>query len=164
VLSPEAPLLRRPARPAARALIRAAAFAAALALGLVAAGCGSGDPGSGGDDAGASTELTISLDTDGSGGESPNELNLSCPGGDAAACQAIADLPEDPMAEIPVDQACTEVYGGPDILSVQGTLRGEQVAGSFSRTNGCEIERFDRFTDVLAALYPDYQSGTALVN
>lgn len=161
MLPAEAPLPQRPARPAARALT--AAFAAALALALVAAGCGSDDSDSGGDaGAATTTELTISLDADGPGDQQPQETKLSCPGGDAAACDAIADLPEDPTAEIPVDQACTEIYGGPDILSVRGTLRGEPVASSFSRSNGCEIERFDRFTDVLAALFPEYRPGSAL--
>ena len=55
-----------------------------------------------------------------------------------------------------------EVYGGPDTLTINGTLRGEDVSAAFSRGNGCEIERFDRFADVLAALYDGYRGGTSV--
>ncbi len=71
-------------------------------------------------------------------------------------------MPADPAAPTPSDQACTEVYGGPDTLTVNGTLRGEAIAAAFDRTNGCEIQRFDRFADVLAVLFPEYKPGSAL--
>ena len=38
---------------------------------------------------------------------------------------------------------CTEIYGGPQTATVTGTFRGEPVSAEFSRTNGCEIARWD---------------------
>ena len=133
----------------------------AVAAALLVAGCGSDSTstsGGGGD----STDVTFSLDRDGSGGAAAEEVTLTCPGGDAAACAAIEALPAHPTAETPPTQACTEVYGGPDTLTINGTLRGEDVSAAFSRGNGCDIERFDRFADVLAALYPGYRGGTSV--
>ena len=125
---------------------------ALVAVGLLAlGGCGSDDETStaGG---GAETDLTFSLDRDGPGGADAQEVSLTCPGGDADACAAIDALPADPTAPTPPTQACTQVYGGPDTLTINGTLRGEDVSAAFGRADGCEIERFDRFADVLAAL------------
>ena len=44
---------------------------------------------------------------------------------------------------MPKDVACTEIYGGPQEADVRGTFRGRPVDAHFSRTNGCEIERWD---------------------
>jgi hypothetical protein len=123
-------------------------------LSLVAVGCGTEDEIS--TAAGTETELTFALDTDGPGGKPSQEATLTCPGGDTDACAAVDALPDDATAPTDANQACTQVYGRPDTLTVDGTLRGEDVSAAFDRTDGCEIERFDRFTDVLTALYPDY--------
>jgi hypothetical protein len=126
---------------------------------LAAAGCGSDESASSGSD---STDVTFALDKDGSGGADPQEVTLQCPGGNADACAAIDALPADPTAQVPPDQACTQVYGGPETLTINGTLRGEHVAASFDRTDGCQIQRFDRFGDVLAALYDGYRGATSV--
>jgi len=120
---------------------------------MALAGCGEGETST--SEAGTETELTLRLDADGRGGADPKEVTLTCPGGDEAACAAIDALPADATEPTPADQPCTQVYGGPDTLSVEGTLRGEDVSAVFDRTDGCQIQRFDRFTDVLAALYPN---------
>jgi hypothetical protein len=143
-------------RPPVRLLVPAVAVAATLLL----AGCGDDATLTSGD--AASTDLTFRLDADGSGGATAQEVTLTCPGGDTKACAAIDALPADPTAETPPTQACTEVYGGPDTLTINGTLRGEDVSAAFSRGNGCDIERFERFADVLAALYPEYQPGSSI--
>src|SRR4051795_1888225 len=100
-----------------RILVSALAFAGLLLL----AGCGSDDETStsGG---GAAPDLTFVLDRDGSGGAEAEEVSLTCPGGDAQACAAIAALPPDPTAATKPTQACTQVYGGPDTLTINGTL------------------------------------------
>jgi hypothetical protein len=134
----------------------------ALAVGSLAfAGCGSGDETSTAS-GGASTDVTFRLDKDGSGGAEAQEVTLQCPGGDADACAAIDALPADPTAQQSADTGCTQIYGGPDTLTINGTLRGEDVAATFDRTDGCQIQRFDRFADVLAALYPDYRGATSV--
>jgi hypothetical protein len=126
---------------------------------LSAAACGS-DSSSGGSE--ASTDVTFALDKDGTGGADAEEVTLECPGGNADACAAIDALPADPTAQPSPDAACTQVYGGPETLTVNGTLRGEPVAATFDRTDGCQIQRFDRFGDVLAALYDGYRGATSV--
>jgi len=39
----------------------------------------------------------------------------------------------------PVDIACTEQYGGPEVAAISGTLDGAEIDTSFDRTNGCGI-------------------------
>jgi hypothetical protein len=45
---------------------------------------------------------------------------------------------------VPADRACTELYGGPQTATVRGTWGGETVDATFERTDGCEIDRWDR--------------------
>lgn len=40
--------------------------------------------------------------------------------------------------------ACTQVYGGPQVAEVRGTFKGRRIDARFNRTNGCEIERWNR--------------------
>ncbi len=50
----------------------------------------------------------------------------------------------------PTDQMCTEIYGGPDIATIDGTLDGDAVSTSVDRSNGCGIDDWDRLLiDVL---------------
>ena len=60
-------------------------------------------------------------------------------------------LQADPEAlePLPPDSVCTQIYGGPEEAEVVGTLNGEQVNATFSRQNGCEIDRFDRGNGVV---------------
>ena len=43
---------------------------------------------------------------------------------------------------MPGDVACTQIFGGPAVATVSGTLRGEPVRATFELTNGCEIARW----------------------
>ena len=131
---------------------------AAAAL-LFAAGCGGAgtggdvttEPGAGSDDRGA-TELTIVVRQGPGGGEQTYSLACDPAGGDhpdpEAACRLLSEL-EDPFAPVPPDAMCTEIYGGPQTATVTGTLRGEPVDAEFSRTDGCQIARWDRHLAVL---------------
>ena len=97
-------------------------------------------------DESGTTSLEISVTP---GGEAPTKIwTLRCPDGgtlpDAAeACDKLESM-DDPFAPVPKDVACTEIYGGPQTAEVRGTFRGQRVNASFSRTNGCEIERWDK--------------------
>jgi hypothetical protein len=139
-------------------------LAAALLLFAVAplAGCGGDDEAAPVND--AETELTITLDPDGEGAGEPLEALVTCPGADAppAVCAAVADLPADVAEPVAPDTPCTQIYGGPDVLTVEGTLEGEAIDAEFTRANGCEIERFERFAPVVSALFPDYRPGEEL--
>ena len=139
----------------------------ALSAALVAAGCG--DEGDDGDDAGtppaSSTDVTFTLDADGPGGEKPASETVVCEGSGGTShpvCPLVEEVPPDPGAAVPPDTACTEIYGGPDVLKVEGMLNGATIDATFSRANGCEIDRFDRFTPVLQDLFPGYQPGAAI--
>jgi hypothetical protein len=142
--------------------VRRAALALALtACAAIAAGCGEDSDGPAPADD-SSTELTVTVDPDGTGGEQARVAEVACPGDEQAVCDAVAATPDDPGAPIDPQTPCTEVYGGPDSLFVEGTLRGEPIESAFSRENGCEIERFDRLAELLKVLFPDYQPGSAI--
>jgi hypothetical protein len=49
-----------------------------------------------------------------------------------------------PFRGVPPGIACTEIYGGPNVAEVRGSLRGRRVAARFTRTDGCQIERWNR--------------------
>ena len=136
-----------------------------LALAVVSlwhvAGCGTiergGDvtvePGPGSDASqGGTTELTITVRAGRGRGERIYSLVCDPAGGDhpdpEAACRLLSEL-KDPFAPVPDDAMCTEIYGGPQTATVTGTLRGEVVNARFSRTDGCQIARWDRHATLL---------------
>lgn len=59
------------------------------------------------------------------------------------ACRRLLALRR-PFAPVPPSTACTQIYGGPQTARVRGRLRGKRVSASFSRTDGCQISRWDR--------------------
>ncbi|WP_199423268.1 SSI family serine proteinase inhibitor [Actinotalea solisilvae] len=101
-------------------------------------------------------ELTITLDETGSG--TSRTLTLTCepPGGDhpdaAAACAALALAGPTAFEAPPRDEMCTEQYGGPQVATVEGTVDGAPVSARFSRTNGCEIGRWDALAPLLGSV------------
>lgn len=92
-------------------------------------------------------DLTIVVDATGEGATTTYTLTCEPVGGDhpdaEAACAAIATGGPAAFEPTPMDVACTEQWGGPQIATVTGTLAGEPVNAEFSRTNGCEISRWD---------------------
>ena len=120
---------------------------------LLAAGCMGRSSSEGEGDESRTTSLEISVTP---GGEVPTKIwTLRCPDGgtlpDAAeACDKLESM-DDPFAPVPKDVACTEIYGGPQTAEVRGTFRGQPVNARFNRTNGCEIERWDK----VQFLFPD---------
>jgi hypothetical protein len=126
---------------------------ALVGLALVA-GCGSDDeqtaaPTTGG---GSLAELTVTVDKDGDGGVAQKTADVSCDAaGDSKACTAVENMKAATFEPTPANIACTELYGGPETATVKGTLRGEAIDATFSRTNGCEIARWDAAADLLEA-------------
>ena len=102
---------------------------------------------------GVSADLTITVG-DGSGATGTSTLTCLPAGGTHpdpdAGCAALAAAwpkafePPDP------DLACTEIYGGPETATVTGTIDGRRVDASFSRTDGCQIHRWDAAGALLA--------------
>ncbi|MEW2221628.1 SSI family serine proteinase inhibitor [Streptomyces sp. NPDC006990] len=77
------------------------------------------------------------------GGEHP------APGRACAALDRAASEGRDPFAPVPGDAVCTMIYGGPAQAHVTGTWRGRKVDARFSRTNGCEVARWNRLVPAL---------------
>jgi hypothetical protein len=102
----------------------------------------------------AATDLRVQVWPAGRKAGASATVNLRCdpPGGDvpdpAAVCAALDGGP-DPFAAPRDDVACTEVYGGPEEAEVTGTHRGRPVSLRLTRTNGCEIERWDAIVGAL---------------
>lgn len=70
----------------------------------------------------------------------------------AAACEELDGAVEDgndPFAPVPEESMCTQIHGGPASARITGEWQGEQVDASFSRSNGCEMNRWDSLATVL---------------
>jgi hypothetical protein len=116
-----------------------------LALSASLAGCGSGSSG----DTDGGTSLTVTYWPAGTAGADSETWTLTCDpvGGTLsdpdAACARLEDGGSELFDPVPPDTACTEIYGGPQVSQVEGTVDGEPVSASFDRTNGCEISRWE---------------------
>jgi hypothetical protein len=122
-----------------------------LGLALVAAGCGGDDeqPAA----APSFADLEVTVDKDGSGGAAAKTLQVRCtPATDSRECAALAEMKAKTFQPTPPNTACTQQYGGPQVATVKGTLHEETVDAKFSRTNGCEIARWNRVKTVLEAV------------
>ena len=108
---------------------------------LAVAGCGDSD-----EEVGAppATALEITVWSKGRDAGEPRVERLECaPDATDAACARLADLGPEAFDPVPAGTACTELYGGPQEARVEGTIDGEAVEARLSRTNGCEIARWD---------------------
>jgi hypothetical protein len=86
---------------------------------------------------GPSQEATLTCDP--AGGTHPNP---------ESACAVLAG-DADALEPVPPDTACTMIFGGPEHATVVGKVAGEQVDAAFERSNGCELDRWDRLTPLL---------------
>jgi hypothetical protein len=130
-----------------------------VALLVVLAGCGGWE---GGKTPGIQTVLQIKAWPNGKDRGALREWRLHCDlaGGThpapEKACERLFGL-DAPFAPIPHDAVCTEIYGGPAVAKIEGLYRGETVDAEFTRTDGCEIARWDRH----AFLFPVKQKVAA---
>jgi hypothetical protein len=137
-----------------------AALATTVAGAALLCGCGDDDETT---TALAATNLTIELDTDGTGGKPPQRTQVLCEEGmDTSPCPQLAGLTAADLAPVPPQTPCTDIFGGPEVVTITGTLQGDAVDAKLSRANGCEIERFGAIVPVLEELYPDYEPGESL--
>jgi hypothetical protein len=96
----------------------------------------------------ASTRLTISAWPNGEPNPPVRSWTLTCPAGGTLprperACRLLDGL-HLPFAPLPDRQACTQIYGGPAEATVTGVFRGDRVSVAYSRTDGCQIGRWNR--------------------
>lgn len=102
--------------------------------------------------------LTVSVKESGDKAYDGTKYELSChpTGGDHPhAEEACAKLDQatrrdtDAFAPVGADENCTMQYGGPATARVTGNWGGRPVDATFSRDNGCEIDRWNRFEPLL---------------
>ncbi|MFH8992887.1 SSI family serine proteinase inhibitor [Streptomyces sp. NPDC017940] len=100
--------------------------------------------------------LTITVE--GTGGAADGTYTLRCaPAGGShaspgAACERLDQLAADgldPFKAVPRGTMCTQQYGGPQTARVRGEWQGRHVDSVFSRTDGCEISRWNSLVPVL---------------
>lgn len=115
-----------------------------LALTLPLAACG-GSSNAGSEPPAASLQVTVKPSKNGP----VTTHTVTCPGD--SVCDQLDALPAKAFDPVPADVACTQIYGGPEEATVQGTLRGQPIDASFNRTNGCEIARWTRVSFLLGA-------------
>jgi len=127
-----------------------------LLVALLAAACGGGEVTT----REAQTAVVITLWPKGEGKGARKTARLVCDpqSGNlpdvAAACATLASTDgRTALDPPPLDQMCTELYGGPAEARITGTVDGEPVDAYLSRANGCETQRWQ----ALAALLPAYQ-------
>lgn len=128
-------------------------------------GCGDGaEPTSGDPFAEGDVALTVTLDLDGPDGpEEELTEEVSCEEvSDDAACLAVDGIEAADLAPSAPGEICTELFGGPDVATLQGEIDGEDVDAELTRANGCEIERFDAAVPLLQAVFDGYEPGSAI--
>jgi Subtilisin inhibitor-like len=138
---------------------RGAAVAAVIGgVAALAAACGSqAATGSGAAAKPAASSLVISVTSD--HGAAPHRWTLTCgpTGGthpDAqAACAALAQV-KSPFAPVAGGIMCPMVASGPQIATITGTWHGQKVSARYSRTNGCQTERWSKLEKVLGQVNP----------
>ena len=59
------------------------------------------------------------------------------------ACEFLSKNSEALEQEIPPDQMCTEIYGGPETAEIKGNIGRKSIDTSLNRSNGCAIKRWD---------------------
>lgn len=97
-------------------------------------------------------DLTIVV-RDGKGTTTTWHLTCAPDGGDhptpGKACSVLAQHGATALPPVPSDRMCTELYGGPQTAHVTGTWQGKPVDATFSRTNGCQVARWDALAGLL---------------
>jgi len=122
-----------------------------LVLGVLVAtmtACGSDTPT---DELSSKLELSVQADEK----STPRTASLTCPGAKAKErdiCAALDVVAPQVFEPVPVDEACTAIYGGPRKATITGTFQDEPVSAVFTQENGCEIARWNQIKPVLDAL------------
>jgi hypothetical protein len=125
----------------------------ALVLAVLAASCGEGEN-EAAEPAAPETSVDVTLWPNGRDAGGAQTVVLTCEPANGThpspkeACAAL-DAEKDALEPVPGDVACTQIYGGPQEARVAGVVRGREFDASFSRTNGCEIDRWDRLAPLL---------------
>ncbi|MDK1474954.1 SSI family serine proteinase inhibitor [Streptomyces sp. 549] len=108
---------------------------------------------------GGEDKLTITYREHQDAAERVHTLECHPAGGTHPAAQEACDALDNavrgvrnPWQPVSKDAMCTQAYGGPQTARVTGTWSGRPVKADFSRTNGCEVARWDSVTPALPAV------------
>ena len=89
-------------------------------------------------------------------GSKPRVLTLRCAEkatgtvrNPAAACARLQHLGRGAFRPTPPNTACTEIFGGPSTARITGSFLGFPLWVKLSRSNGCEIARWQRVAFLL---------------
>jgi hypothetical protein len=122
--------------------------AAMCTLALAAAGCADDDDD---DEPGRAPAAAARLEVivRPAEGEAPvRQVQVACEvvGADASitSCRRLRGFSRADLAPVPKGMACAEIYGGPAVATVRGTLGDERVEARFNLTDACEIARWRR--------------------
>jgi hypothetical protein len=95
-------------------------------------------------------QLVVRVDPDGTGAVPAKELNVRCAAaGESGACRSADALKAGDFAPVSPKRACTDIFGGPETATISGQLRGKPVDARFSRSNGCEVARWEAVSGLL---------------
>jgi hypothetical protein len=67
-------------------------------------------------------------------------------------CRFLEQVSQEDLNAVPADRVCTDVYGGPQQVVMQGRLNNEDVAASFSLDDGCQVARWEKLEPFLGLL------------
>jgi hypothetical protein len=115
-----------------------------LATVVALTGCGTSS------DAGSSVGTSLKISVAADDGATPKVMTLKCdPAGGsqpqpAQACAALAKAGAKVFKPVPKSQVCSMLYGGPQTAKVTGKYEGKAVDAIFKRTNGCEVDRWEK--------------------
>ena len=48
------------------------------------------------------------------------------------------------FAPLSREAVCTQIYGGPQVARVTGKVGAKRISATFSRTDGCQIDRWSK--------------------
>jgi hypothetical protein len=129
--------------------MRVLALLGLVTVAAVAAGTGGGSAAAG---APRLTAVTVTYWENGVQAGDPEVWTLRCnpPRGThprpALACRRLRAGGWKLVAPVPASAICTQIYGGPQVARVVGTIQGRRVRAKFTRVNGCQIARWNRLS------------------
>lgn len=98
----------------------------------------------------SSTSVRITYWENGRGASTPVTWTLRCAPArgtlprPAVACRRLAAGGAKLFAPVPPSAVCAQIYGGPQVARVVGRVAGKSIWTTFTRVNGCEIDRWQR--------------------
>jgi Subtilisin inhibitor-like len=121
-------------------VVAIAAIAAATALAVAVAGSR---------ETAAKSSLTVTYWANGTSGKSVKWTLRCAPAGGtlrapAKACQKLKAGGAKLFAPLSPKVACTQIYGGPQVARVTGKVGAKRISATFSRTDGCQIDRWSK--------------------